>query len=124
MIEFEISQELADQIRWLMLILLAIFTFWSGSSTVITWRNYRQMVAGQGRNRTRWICQIFFFLTLAGLVEVLLTQYRIGKAMSGYLFVLYLSNSLIYTLLVISATGFMLSLFGRSLLRAIRGWRQ
>lgn len=121
---FEISQQYADQIRWLLLILLAIFSCWGAFSTAITWRNYRQMTVGHGRTRTRWICQIFLFLTLAGLIEILLTHYRLGKSMSDYLFLLYTARTIVFVALVISATGFMLSLFGRSLWRAIRGWRQ
>lgn len=122
MIDFEVTQMLADQIRWLLLILLLIVVAWSSFSTWLTFHNYRQMTAGQGRIRTRWISQIFFCLALSGILDILLTYYRVGKAMSNYLFILYLAEVVVYFLMVISATGFMLSLFGPSLKRTIGSW--
>jgi hypothetical protein len=118
----EVTQMWADQIRYILLVLLLIVVVWSAFSTWLTFRNYRQMTAGHGRLRTRWICQIFLFLALSGLLDILLTYYRIGKAMSNYLFILYLAQVVVYFLMVVSATGFMLSLFGASIRRSIKNW--
>lgn len=122
MILLDISQNMADNVRYLLLALLILFVIWSAFSSWLTFRNFRQMSAGQGRNRTRWICQIFVFLTIGGVFDILLTSYRVGKTMSDYLFVLYAGQALSYCLIVISATGFMLSLFGASLRRVVREW--
>lgn len=107
-----ITQLTADTTRWVLLFLLVVFTLWSGLSTMITWRNYRQTTSSRGRVRTLWICSIFLFLFFAGIFDVLLVQYRIGKMMSTYLFALYLGKTVAYVLMVASASGFMLSLFG------------
>lgn len=115
-----VSQQIADIIRLALLVLLVVFALWSLASTIITCRNYHQMQLGRGRERTRWICLIFLFLFLAGLLDVLLTYYRIGKSMSNYLFLLYLAQTIVYVLIVTSATQFMLSLFGGSLHSVLR----
>jgi len=112
-----ITQLTADATRWVLLLLLMIFALWSGLSTIITWRNYRLSASGQGRVRTGWICLIFLFLFFAGIFDALLVQYRIGKTMSDYLFMLYLGKAVSYVLMVISASGFMLSLFGWRLMK-------
>lgn len=113
MLDDYVSQQMADIIRFVLLALLIIFSLWSLASTLITFRNSRNMT-GKNRERTRWIYLIFLFLLLSGVMDSLLTAYRIGKPMSGYLFLLYLGQTIIYGLIVISASGFMLSLFGGS----------
>lgn len=112
-----VSQVTADVVRWVLLFLLIAFAAWSGLSTWITWRNWRSMSPGKGQRRTGWICLIFTFLLLAGVFDILLTYYRIGKSMSYYLFGLYLGQTIVYVLMVAAATGFMASLFGWTLRR-------